>query len=294
MIAKRSCPVPRFSLERGQPVGNSCHMLWRSRTDFWGHGPDRREAEAFSFHKLRANEPEEEVEPHGHEEAHFVLVLSGGYMSSARDAPIVSATPILIYNPPGTEHQDRFLHGRGSFLAISGGSDFPDMPAICLRDPYGLKQARDLASAFMTAEPFMLEAGALQLHALVQPKSSDEALAARQPPSWLRRAVEFIFTSDATYLTVAEVARDASVHPVHLARVFKEYLGCAPGEYLRGRRLEHVARVLGEGAALLADAAQIAGFVDQAHMTRAFRQNYQTTPGHWRKRSNVAPVQDRH
>lgn len=58
---------------------------------------------------------------HSHDEAHFVLVLSGGYMSSAVGTLLVSNTPVLIYNPLGTTHEGRFHGGRGSFVAISGG-----------------------------------------------------------------------------------------------------------------------------------------------------------------------------
>lgn len=267
-------------------------MLWRRRTDFWGQGPAWREAGGFSFHRLKANEPEDEVEPHGHEEAHFVLVLSGGYMSSAAGAPIVSATPILIYNPPGTEHRDRFLDGKGSFLAISGGRDEAEMSAVCLRDPYSLHIARRLAFSVEDEGRFSLEAHALQLHASVQAPCSDESRLSHLPPSWLKRAVEMIFTSDDPNLSVGLVASEAGVHPVHLARVFKTYLGCTPGEYLRGYRLERAAAMIGAGVASLAGSAHDAGFVDQAHMTRSFRRQFETTPRTWANRHNVAPIQD--
>src|SRR5689334_6114394 len=149
-------------------------MIWRARTDFWGTGPQWRDCGGFSFHHLQATAPEEEVRPHGHEEAHFILVLSGGYMSSATGAPFVSGTPILVYNPPGTEHQDRFHEGRGRFLAISGGRDMPAEPASCLRDPYALSLARGIAEELAHAAPFQLEARALQLRAAVLSPSSDE------------------------------------------------------------------------------------------------------------------------
>lgn len=264
--------------------------LRRRRTDFWGNGPPWREAADFSFHRLAADAPEDEVEPHMHEEAHFVLVLAGGYMSSARDAPIVSRTPILIYNPPGTAHRDRFHGGRGRFLAISGGLPAAEGQASCLRDPYAVWTARGLATDLYASAAPALAARALQLRAAVEPLTGDETAAAKAPPAWLPRAVEMIFTSDDPALSVAAVAAHCAVHPVHLARVFARYLGCAPGEYLRGRRLERAAAMIGAGTASLADAAHAAGFVDQAHMTRLFRSDLATTPAAWRRQ--VAPIQD--
>ncbi|SDA25175.1 AraC family transcriptional regulator [Sphingomonas sp. NFR15] len=259
--------------------------------DFWGSGPEGREAGGFSFHLLNANAPEEEVQRHSHEEAHFVLVLAGGYMSSAVGAPLVSDTPVLIYNPPGTTHQDRFHGGKGRFVAISGGTG-PEAAALCLRDPYAHRLAHGIARDIDAATPFRLEANALQLHAAISPLSSDEARSAQVPPSWLNRAVEMIFTSDDPDLSVAAVASDAGVHPVHLARVFRRFLGCSPGEYLRGHRLERAAALLGEGVASLAAVAQSAGFVDQAHLTHAFRSRLGTTPAQWRRSRDVARIQD--
>ncbi|WP_233204081.1 AraC family transcriptional regulator [Novosphingobium sp. HII-3] len=259
--------------------------------DFWGSGPEGRQAGGFSFHLLKANAPEEEVRPHMHEEAHSVLVLDGGYMSSAVGAPLVSDTPILIYNPPGTSHQDRFHGGRGRFLAISGGRG-AEAAAFCLRDPYAQRLARGVADQINVTTPLALEACALQLHGLVTPLSSDEAWKAKTPPAWLSRAVEMIFLSDDPEITVAQVAADADIHPVHLARVFRRYLECSPGEYLRGHRLERAAALLGKGIASLADVAHSTGFVDQAHLTRTFRGRLDITPAQWRKSRHVARIQD--
>jgi AraC family transcriptional regulator len=259
--------------------------------DFWGSGPEGRQAGDFSFHVLNANAPEEEVRRHSHDEAHFVLVLAGGYMSSASGAPLVSDTPVLIYNPPGTTHQDRFHDGRGRFLAISGGTG-PEAAALCLRDPYAYRLAQDIAHQVDATTSFRLEACALQLHSIVLPLSSDEAHNAKHPPGWLNRAVEMIFASDDPDLSVAEVASDVGVHPVHLARVFQRFLRCSPGEYLRGHRLERAAAMLGQGVASLADVAQSTGFVDQSHLTRTFRSRLGITPAQWRKSRYVAPIQD--
>ena len=51
-----------------------------------------------------ADSPPEEVAVHTHLEAHFVLVTSGRYVSSASADPNRKVT--LVYNPPGTTHRD--------------------------------------------------------------------------------------------------------------------------------------------------------------------------------------------
>lgn len=266
--------------------------LYRSRTEFWGEGDSHREVGDFSYHCLTASVPEEVVR-HTHEEPHFVFVLSGGYLSSARGAPEISSPPLLVFNPAGTTHRDRFFGGKGRFLAISGGSVEDEVDPTVLHQPYAIWSARAiLAELECSWDPLVAEARALQLITLVQRPSSDEATHAASPPAWLNRAVEMIFTSDDPDLSVADVADDAGVHPVHFARVFRLYLGCAPGEYLRGRRLERAVALLGSGLASLAAVSADAGFYDQAHMTREFRRRLGSTPSAVRSGQNVAPIQD--
>ncbi|MGY4397756.1 AraC family transcriptional regulator [Sphingomonas sp. UYAg733] len=269
-------------------------MIRRARHEFWGAGPSYREAAGFTFHRLQASAPEREVPEHTHDEAHFVLVLAGGYISSAVGAPLVSGTALLVFNPAGTTHRDRFHQGCGSFLAVSGGPEQQEGAAVAVLDPYAIWTAHRIAHEIADARlPIIgLDGCAHQLIATVQPLTSDEARDAACPPSWLKRAFEMSFTADDIDLSVADLAAEAGVHPVHLARVFKRYLMCSPGEHLRGRRLERAVAMLGKSHASLADVAHASGFADQAHFSRAFRTTFRSTPSAWRRARDVASLQD--
>ena len=86
---------------------------------FYGVRHDRTQGGIFELGVLEATAPEHDVHLHLHEEAHFVLVLAGTYISSAHGAPSLAPAPALVYNPPGTVHRDRFLGGKGRFMTIS-------------------------------------------------------------------------------------------------------------------------------------------------------------------------------
>lgn len=58
--------------------------------------------------------------------------------------------------------------------------------------------------------------------------------------------------------------------------------GTSPYRYLSMRRLDLVRALLVQGQTL-ANAALIAGFTDQSHMTRQFRQTYGLPPARWLK-----------
>ena len=61
---------------------------------------------------------------------------------------------------------------------------------------------------------------------------------------------------------------------------FRALFGTSPYRYLTLRRLDQVRRLL-LGAISPSEAALIAGFADQSHMSRQFKQAYGLSPGHW-------------
>ena len=66
-----------------------------------------------------------------------------------------------------------------------------------------------------------------------------------------------------------------------LARHFRARLGTSPYRYLTMRRLDRTRAAIRAGHSL-ADAALVAGFADQSHMTRQFKRAYGLSPGRWR------------
>lgn len=77
--------------------------------------------------------------------------------------------------------------------------------------------------------------------------------------------------------TIASVAEEFGTHPSHLTRVFAQAYGIAPHRYLVSRRIDLARRLLLDGHSP-ATAAVVAGFHDQAHLTRHFRRVLGTTP----------------
>jgi AraC family transcriptional regulator len=240
---------------------------------------------------------EDDVHLHTHQDAHFVLVLSGRYRSSARDAPELAGAPALIFNPPGTTHRDRFAGGIGTFVTVSiAARDFEELCTIgrLAVDAAYLGGRAALSAAFRiarelraTRDPVVMEAGAWELFAAV----AEGASPGKGPPRWVSRAYEAIMDrSSEQRLCVRDVAAELDVHPVHLARAFRATWGCSPGELIRWRRVDRAAELLRRSELPVAEIAAQTGFVDQSHLTRAFRAAYRTTPAAYR-RGHVSPIQ---
>jgi AraC family transcriptional regulator len=250
---------------------------------FIGQQLARAEAGGFSFgHWISSRE--ETVDPHGHAEAHFILITAGEFASEA-DGDARGA-PLLIFNPAGTFHGDHFEDGGAFFslkapLAANEWGDelaLPGAPTRVIAAPARAAIARLLRACLNWDGNSERDAEALCLEALgAAAKSSDE----RTPPRWLAQALDLL--RDGETGSVAHVAMRLGVHPIHLARTFRVFHGCTPGEYLRRARVERAAALLKGSRRSLADVAHMCGFADQSHFTRAFQSALGVTPRRFRQ-----------
>ena len=97
----------------------------------------------------------------------------------------------------------------------------------------------------------------------------------------LQRAAEFIADNYQRSLKLGEISLVAGVSPSSLIRAFKKQFGMTPHAYLTNRRVQFARTELRRGRPI-ADVALAAGFADQAHLQRAFKQLLAATPGHYR------------
>lgn len=81
---------------------------------------------------------------------------------------------------------------------------------------------------------------------------------------------------------IAHLAAEAGVSRSHFSRTHRRRVGLSPLEHRRQARVL-AARVMIEAGMSLVDAASEAGFADQAHMTRQFRQILGVTPAAYRQ-----------
>jgi AraC family transcriptional regulator len=260
---------------------------------FYGRFDERCDVAGFSLARLSAHMPVHQVGPHEHEDGHFIVVLAGRYRSSARGADGVLGPGDVLWNPPGTRHQDAFVEAGGSFAALS----LPARQAAELHLQTGgarrlMAAARSLAQE-LACRPVPLDLGGLlqvedhcrQLCALslARPPRGLQALdepRERHEPAWLRRCMEQLVDDCEQPLRLADLAVAAGVHPVSLSRAFRRHYGLSPGQLQRRALLNRAAQQLRAGQPI-ADVAAALGFADQSHFTRLFRAEYRCTPAAW-------------
>jgi len=223
---------------------------------FLGTTKVRREVHGFSVSRMTPEISAEEMPMHTHEDASFVLVIRGVYISSAMNAGALCHGPALIFNPAGTRHRDRFLRLDGTFLGISVAPDTLKRAEQCAR-------LRERARCFQNGEAVVT--------------------AQRIGREWLKAARELLNDRYTEPLRIEELAAAAAVHPVHFVRAFRQHAGCTPGEYVRRRRIERAASLLAGSDEPIASVAALAGFADQSHFSKLFRRYQRMSPAEYRR-----------
>lgn len=128
------------------------------------------------------------------------------------------------------------------------------------------------------AESAMIEA----LGALLERHATDGRCRPRcqRRPGAVARAIEYIDAALDEPLSLAEIASAGGYSRFHFLRVFKASTGVTPLAFVMHRRVCRARRLLRRGAPI-AHAAYDAGFADQSHLTRWFKQIVGVTPGEY-------------
>jgi AraC family transcriptional regulator len=118
-------------------------------------------------------------------------------------------------------------------------------------------------------------------------------------PSWVRQARELLHDQCTGPIQITQMAQQLGIHPVYFARAFRQAFRCTPGEYRMRCRLRKAMVLLRDAKLPLSDIALEAGFFDQSHLTKAFRNHLGLAPHAYRKqlhgdvhRAEVQFIQD--
>ena len=120
----------------------------------------------------------------------------------------------------------------------------------------------------------------------VQQRLNPSLTPVREVNHKLERAADYIRAHCTQALKLEDICQAAELSPSYLIRAFKHYYGLTPHAFMVNRRIQFARSQLRNGA-LIADVALAAGFADQAHFQRTFKQHFAATPGQYRE--NLKP-----
>lgn len=114
---------------------------------------------------------------------------------------------------------------------------------------------------------------------------------AEQPKAPMHRSVAWAIAYIEEHLderlSLGELSAKAGLSVWRFATVFRQQAGVSPRRYICGLRVQKV-QVLLAGGESLASAALVAGFYDQSHLCRHFKNTCGMTPGEFISRQRSA------
>jgi len=234
---------------------------------------------------------------HAHECPHFWLLLGGAYREHIGSKERSHRPFSFGYCPAGLEHQDEIGRVGARLFAIEFDAHTTHLiadvnrpmsaTAAEIHDTLAFSSLLQLHSEFwrsreggyaldcLTAETLIAEFIGYAFEPRARPES--------RQPRWLSPVMEYLHAHYEGLVRIRALAASAGVHPVHLARVFREVHRCSIAQYVTALRVRRACSLLGAGDLSLSQIALHTGFADQSHFTRAFTATVGAPPGVFRR-----------
>ena len=228
---------------------------------------------------------------HEHETAYVSFLLAGAYVEVSRQEERICSSGTVIWHPRTAAHADRFGSGGGHVLDLAIDPAWSDDAAqelkpisrarmFCGGLPYslGLRIYRELSDddAHRVADV----ATELLGFFFTGPLES-------RPPAWFKSALRICADTEEQHLSLTSLALAVGVHPVHVARSFRRFLGCTFGDHLAKIRILKAFDLLNSKMPIV-DVAYACGCADHAHLCRVFKKSTGLTPSTFR--STIRPA----
>lgn len=229
---------------------------------------------------------------HSHDQYGIGVMLEGAHASWSGRGPIEAGPDCVITVNPNELHDGIPIRGaarRWSMVFVEPAvvADLVGADVAAREFPAPVVADRAFARRVATALRDLREGHATEaaeivvglFAALLDP--SEAAPIAAPPSRAVRRMLERIHDDPAEAPSLAELAAVAGLTAPAALRRFRREVGITPHAYVVQHRVRCACRAIGAGLGL-GEAAALAGFADQSHMTRAFVRRFGVTPGRWR------------
>jgi len=246
-----------------------------------------RDAAGLAFSSL-VYEPGTTLGCHVHPLAYLSFVGAGSYTERVGRETRHCGPSTLLLHVAGERHANVF-HDRPVRLLRVEASDsrLLELPGISGDSDGGQAEpSRHLCRRMLQELHAPDDVTPLVLHGLllelVAGLARASASSRHREPSWLDRVEDFLRAGFDAPLSLAAIAANAGVHPVHLARTYRRHRQRTIGDRIRELRIERACHLLATTRDTIADIAHRCGFSDQSHLARLMRQRLGVTPTRYR------------
>ncbi|MBC7925170.1 MAG: helix-turn-helix transcriptional regulator [Bryobacteraceae bacterium] len=267
-------------------------MTNKLQTDFFGHVVGSRRLSYFTVTETTYS-PRLEISRHTHEHPYISLPLRGSYSEVCGSSNWHCQEGNAIFHVAGECHLNRFHDGGGHLVNLDispqlllrlDESGIPTGNRVLVESSRCRELAWRLHLELRNTDPVSdLATEAIAMELLVQVLRDSASRRTERASDWLKRVHEVINDRFRENLTLSELAAEAGVHPVHLARAFRSRYTCSVGHYIRQLRVDAACAELVNTDTPISAVAMQTGFADQSHLTRTLKQYVGFSPLAFRK-----------
>lgn len=218
------------------------------------------------------------------------IVLSGKLKETVKHQEEYASAASIVYKPKGVEHSNRFGPQGARLISLAFLDD------TLLRESkntidgnwewfHGFRYAplayQFLYQLWLEQSIDSVEESAFDLIANLE-LSNASTIPSSLPP-WLARVEKRIKDEFSCNIRLKDLAFEAGIHPVYLARVFRQYYGQSVKGYLQDLRIRHALDILSGSQTSIVQVALDSGFADQSHLNRVFKSRIGLSPGQYKK-----------
>ena len=202
--------------------------------------------------------PFQELKTHAHGEEGLTIVLQGTFLEESLRGTLVAPAGSTATRPYGMLHTNRFGSDGAVILAV-----IPDRDRFV--EPIREWTRSDIPAAFRAGLRLVArdENALPELLAAISPRTRRDRMAAVR--------AHRLLDDPEQRLSVSALAQSMNLHPIHLARQFRETYGVSLREYRTIQLVKRAAALVLGTKIPLSRIAHECGFADHSHMCRAFR-----------------------
>jgi len=236
--------------------------------------------------------PSQRIASHTHDYASATIVLRGSLTERIATQRYELSPDRCLFRPADVIHENAYGSRGAECLIIAAEPSWVASDRVA-RTVFSATAVAPGAVALMVArrirhelrvgdDASVVAIEGLSLELIANASRQLDRARPRTPPEWLQVIRERLHEEHSKPVRLHALARDAGVHPVYLARAFRQQFGCSPGEYLRQRRIDHACTDLANTERSITAIALDAGFASPSHFATAFRAAMGLSPRDYR------------
>lgn len=214
---------------------------------------------------------------HSHENFHFCFVFEGGKSETKHQIKYSEPTgSIFVYR---AEEMHRWV----SPQAISKSANIEISAEFFKRNQLKEEEVKMTLQRSVDAKMLMLKIQKemffndsnrdLSVHSLLLDLvTAQEKHSTRKPPRWVKEVRNFLHEQWDKDLTLSEIGKIASIHPITISKNFRKFFSCTLGDYRRKLKIEKSIDFIKYSRKSLSEIAHHCNFSDQSHFIRNFKE----------------------